>query len=78
MGVWAPVRVRACKGHILSQASEREAECLGWDGWEKRPEPGGHAGASECSLLRRIRINVAAVEMRRGGRIPGTSQRFHL
>lgn len=29
--------------------------------------PGGHVGASECSLLRRIRINVAAVEMRREG-----------
>lgn len=40
--------------------------------------PGGLVGASECSLLRGTRINVAAVEMRRGGWIPGTSQRFHL
>lgn len=41
VGIWAPVRVGACKGHIVRQASEREAECLGWDGWEKRPVPGG-------------------------------------
>lgn len=79
MDTGTPLRSISCKWSILSQASKREAERFGWNGCEEKgPVPGGLVGASECSLLRGTRINVAAVEMRRGGWIPGTSQRFHL
>lgn len=79
MDMETPIRFISCKWSTLSQASEDEAECIRWNGCEEKgPVPGGLVGASECSLLRGTRINVAAVEMRRGGWIPGTSQRFHL
>lgn len=79
MDIGIPIRFISWKWSILSQASKREAEYIGWNGCEEKgPVPGVLVGASECNLLRGTRINVAAVEMRRGGWIPGTSQRFHL